>query len=88
MRVGDGGSMALLEVTDTGRGISPEEMPHLFTRLRRGPDAVVAQTPGAGLGLPIVQTIVQTIVQAHGGRIDVTSEVGVGSTFRVYLPYA
>ena len=84
LRVGHGGAMALLEVTDTGRGVSPQELPHLFKRLYRGPDAVVAQTPGAGLGLPIAQTIVQT----HGGRIDVTSEVGVGSTFRVYLPYA
>ncbi len=84
LRVGDGGSMAVLEVVDTGRGISQQEMPHLFKRLYRGPDAVVAQTPGAGLGLAIAQTI----VQAHLGRIDVTSDLGVGTAFRVYLPYA
>jgi light-regulated signal transduction histidine kinase (bacteriophytochrome) len=63
----------------TGRGMSPEQLPDVF-------DAYWQAEPrgrkGVGLGLAIVQGI----VQAHGGRIDVTSSLGVGSTFRFTLP--
>ncbi|MDP2775437.1 MAG: ATP-binding protein [Nocardioides sp.] len=84
IRLSDGGTMAVVEVADTGAGVTPEEASKLFQRLYRGSDAVASQTQGAGLGLPIAQKI----VDAHGGSIDVTSELGVGTVFRVHLPYA
>src|SRR3990172_3196590 len=71
-----------LSVRDTGVGIPADQLPHIFERFRRvrrsgGGDAV-----GTGLGLAIVQEF----AQAHGGRIEVESEEGVGSTFTVTLP--
>ncbi|HLF28618.1 MAG TPA: PAS domain S-box protein [Anaerolineae bacterium] len=69
-----------LEVQDTGRGIEPEDLPHLFERFYRGQN--VSHIPGNGLGLALVNQI----VEMHGGRTEVESQVGVGSTFRVWLP--
>jgi signal transduction histidine kinase len=69
-----------LGFTDTGDGISSEDLPRLFERFYRGDKARVAG--GTGLGL----TIANEIVRAHGGKIQVTSEKGQGSTFIVYLP--
>ena len=59
---------------------------NMFARHKDGhePPVEISQTQGAGLGLPIAQKI----VHAHGGSIDVTSELGVGTVFRVHLPYA
>ena len=71
-----------LEVRDEGAGIPEEELPRIFDRLYRSSDAVRQQVPGAGLGL----TIAQAIVEAHGGRIAASSEVGAGTTVRVELP--
>jgi signal transduction histidine kinase len=65
---------------DTGRGIPPEELPHLFEKYRRVREA--KRTEGTGLGL----FIARTIVAAHGGEIHVESTPGVGSTFTVLLP--
>ena len=84
VRLRDGGHQAVLEVSDTGVGVSEDELPRLFERLYRAPGAVAAQIPGAGLGLPIVQAI----VDAHDGEVAVESTPGVGTTFRVTLPYA
>lgn len=84
IRVSDTGSTALVEVADTGAGVAPDELAQLFQRLYRGSHALASHTQGAGLGLPIAQRL----VHAHGGRIDVTSELGVGTVFRVHLPYA
>lgn len=75
---------ATIEVADTGIGISPEALPYIFERFYREDHARSKATGGFGLGLAIVQQI----VQAHQGRIDVTSEVGKGSRFRVSLPVA
>lgn len=72
-----------IEVADTGPGILPENLPHLFERFYRVPDAE-GFTEGTGLGL----TIAQRIVEEHGGRIEVESEIGKGSLFRCYLPVA
>ena len=71
---------AIIEVSDTGIGIPAEHLPHIFKRLYTVDPA--RSSGGAGLGL----SIAQQIVQAHGGRIEVQSEVAKGSTFTVYLP--
>jgi heavy metal sensor kinase len=70
-------------IEDTGIGIGPEDLPHIFERHYRA-DRSRSRSGGHGLGLAIAQWI----AQAHGGRIEVTSEVGKGSTFTVWLPVA
>ena len=75
------GGKCRLCVADTGVGIAPEDLPHVFDRFFRG-DKSRANTGGSGLGL----SIVQSIVQAHGGRIEAESELGRGSRFVVTLP--
>ena len=69
-------------VRDTGPGISHEEQERVFDRFYRGSLAESGHLPGTGLGL----SIAQEIVRAHGGRVTVASQVGVGSTFTVTLP--
>jgi CheY-like chemotaxis protein len=78
-----GGGEIELRVADTGRGIPPEVVPVLFQRYVRAPERD-APTGGTGLGLMIVREI----VEAHGGRVEVKSQVGAGSTFTVRLPVA
>jgi heavy metal sensor kinase len=74
--------MACLSVRDTGCGIAPEHLPHVFERFYRADSA--RTTGGAGLGLAICSWI----VEAHGGQVEVDSELGVGTTFTVSLPRA
>ncbi len=69
-------------VEDTGHGIEPENIPHLFERFYRTDWARAKDTAGTGLGLPIVKEI----MDAHGGSISVTSEVNKGSVFTLRLP--
>ncbi|MEW5987942.1 MAG: GAF domain-containing protein [Chloroflexota bacterium] len=76
--------MACLEVADSGLGIEPEDRPRLFDRFYRGRRVSQSNIPGTGLGLAIVKEI----VNLHGGAIDVQSQPGEGSTFRVWLPLA
>ena len=80
------GEWARLTVTDTGVGIPPQELPHLFERFYRVDKARSRALGGAGLGL----SIAQRIVHLHGGRIEAASEgaPGRGSTFSVWLPLA
>jgi signal transduction histidine kinase len=73
-----------LRVADDGRGIAPESLGGIFERFRRVDTSRSRHTGGAGLGLAIVK---QT-VEAHGGTIAVTSEVGKGTVFVVRLPKA
>ncbi len=69
-------------VEDTGHGIEPENIPHLFERFYRTDWARAKDSAGTGLGLPIVKEI----MDAHGGSISVTSEVNKGSVFTLRLP--
>jgi signal transduction histidine kinase len=70
-------------VEDTGIGIGPEDLPHIFERHYRA-DRSRGPSGGHGLGLAIALWI----AQAHGGQIEVTSELGKGSTFTLWLPDA
>lgn len=79
--VSDYMGQAVVSVEDTGMGIPESEMDKIFDRFYRV-DASRGLTVGSGLGL----SIVRTIVEAHGGKVDVKSEVGKGSTFIVTLP--
>lgn len=72
----------LLEVADTGSGIAPDDVPHIFKRFYRANRARTQTERRAGLGLAIVHSI----VEAHGGTIDVKSQLGLGTTFTVRLP--
>lgn len=75
---------AVLQVEDSGRGISDEHLPHLFERFYRVDTARDRAHGGSGIGL----TIVRSIVEAHGGRVTVDSDgAGTGTTFTVELPY-
>ena len=77
------GDMAKVIVRDTGPGISPQDLPHIFDRFYRGEKSRTrSKTSGFGLGLSIAYWIVDT----HGGRIEVDSHDGQGTTFCVYLP--
>lgn len=70
-----------VEIQDTGPGIPRAALPHIFERFYRSPDEE-GQSAGVGLGL----SISKRIIDAHGGRIEVESEVGVGTTFTCCLP--
>jgi signal transduction histidine kinase len=79
------GAEAEIEVRDTGQGITPEALPHVFDRFYQA-DASRSrrERQGAGLGLAIAQEI----VAAHGGKISVRSQLGRGTAFTVRLPLA
>lgn len=82
VRLGTEDPHVVLDVVDTGIGISAEDCRRLFTRFFRTDDAARRAVAGAGLGL----SITKDIVESHGGTIDVQSVVGAGSVFRVRLP--
>jgi PAS domain S-box-containing protein len=73
-----------IDVADSGIGIPPAEADHLFNRFVRASNARTAGLPGIGLGL----SIVKVLAEMHGGRVEVHSGLGLGSTFSVYLPVA
>ena len=72
----------VIAVTDTGRGLSQEDLGHLFEEFWRADSAVQEATEGTGLGLALANQL----VLLHGGHLEVTSAVGLGSTFTVVLP--
>jgi PAS domain S-box-containing protein len=78
------GGYALITVADTGLGIPPDEISHVFERFRRVRSGAAQSIAGTGLGL----TIVKQIVEMHGGKIWVESAVGHGSAFHFTIPLA
>jgi signal transduction histidine kinase len=69
-------------VQDTGVGVEPQDLPHIFERFYRGQNVRQSGIPGTGLGLAIVKEI----VNLHEGTIEIESVVGKGTTFRIWLP--
>jgi nitrogen-specific signal transduction histidine kinase len=82
VRVRSDRHMVIVEIADRGVGVAPADQGRIFERFYRASGAL--HRPGFGLGLPIVRDL----VQAHGGRVDMTSVPGAGSTFRIILPRA
>ncbi|MFN8371487.1 MAG: PAS domain S-box protein [Anaerolineae bacterium] len=72
----------VIEIRDTGPGIKPENIAHVFERFYKADDSRALSTGGAGLGL----SIVKRVVELHHGTIDVESTYGEGATFRIVLP--
>ena len=75
-------SEGAVEVRDTGIGIAPEDQAHVFDKFYRVKSVQVSGIEGTGLGLAIVKSI----IEGHGGRVWVESELGQGSTFGFALP--
>lgn len=73
---------AWLRITDTGVGISPEDLPHIFERFRRGAHPI--KTSGSGIGL----SIVATLVHAHHGSVEVDTQLGTGTSISLTFPLA
>jgi signal transduction histidine kinase len=73
-----------ITVSDRGAGIRKEDLPHLFKPFFRSREAATGGIPGTGLGL----SLVRHIAEAHGGRVQVVSEMGKGSAFTILLPAA
>lgn len=83
VHIGRAGNMVRVEVRDTGRGISPEDLPHVFDRFYRADRSRARATGGAGLGLAIARQL----VASHGGSLTASSEgLNRGATFAVFLP--
>jgi PAS domain S-box-containing protein len=78
----DGIQWVTISVSDSGEGILPEELPHIFERFYRGSASRKTNAPGTGLGLAISQEILGRM----GGKISVVSEPGQGSTFTIWMP--
>ncbi|MEO5986747.1 MAG: HAMP domain-containing sensor histidine kinase [Candidatus Limnocylindria bacterium] len=82
IRLTDAGDGATIEVRDSGPGIPADELPRVFERFYRGTNTGDARASGSGLGLAIVRSI----VEMHGGEIDLSSVVGEGTVFTISLP--
>jgi PAS domain S-box-containing protein len=76
------GECILMTISDTGVGIPPDELPHIFKRFHRVNRARARTIEGTGIGLALVQEL----VRLHGGAVSVESDEGVGSTFKVAIP--
>jgi signal transduction histidine kinase len=76
------GSAVLFKVSDQGRGIPGEDIPRIFLPSYRSSDPENREVPGAGLGL----SVVQHVMESHGGKVTVESIIGRGSTFTLAIP--
>jgi signal transduction histidine kinase len=74
---------AIVAIADTGIGIPEKDLPHIWERFYRVETTATRNVQGSGLGL----SLVQSVLEAHAGHVEVESEVGKGTTFRVYLPF-
>ena len=79
----DEGGLAI-SVADTGEGIAPEDLPHVFERFYRSGSSRARKEGGTGLGLAIVKQM----VEAHGGKVCVESKIGTGSIFSILFPFS
>lgn len=84
--LGKDGAHSILTIQDTGQGIPEEDLPHVFERFYRGEKSRTRSRDGKGFGLGL--SIAYWIVRNHGGRIEVESTEGEGTTFSVWLPLA
>jgi two-component system phosphate regulon sensor histidine kinase PhoR len=84
VKVSSDRSQAILKVSDTGEGIDPRDQEKIFERFFRATKSRSDLGGGSGLGL----SIVKSIVDAHKGEIELTSEPGMGSTFIARLPFS
>ncbi len=82
VRCAEGANSAVIQVEDNGYGIPAADLPFIFNRFYRVRSGKASEVEGNGLGLAIVKSI----VEQHGGQINVTSEVGKGTQFSVFLP--
>ncbi|CAN5818064.1 hypothetical protein BH18ACI4_BH18ACI4_11830 [soil metagenome] len=78
---GKRGKEVLITIKDYGLGIGPDDLPYIFEPFRRGREAIASQLHGNGLGL----TLVKRIIETHGGRLNVTSTLGQGSSFTLHF---
>jgi two-component system phosphate regulon sensor histidine kinase PhoR len=84
VRVAPADGHVVLQVSDQGSGIHPDDLKRIFERFYRARDARSNKVRGSGIGLALVKEI----AEAHGGRVSVESVLGKGSTFTVTLPVA
>jgi two-component system sensor histidine kinase BaeS len=82
VNLGSEPSWAVTEIRDTGKGISSQDLAHIFERFYRGDLSRSRESGGAGIGL----TIAKAMVEAHQGTLEVESELGVGTIVRIRLP--
>ncbi|MDQ0203573.1 sensor histidine kinase [Pectinatus haikarae] len=76
------GRWVKISIADNGTGISKEDLPHVFDHFYRGDKSRDRKSGGSGLGLAIVRQLIEN----HGGKIEVTSTIGMGTTFNILLP--
>jgi two-component system sensor histidine kinase BaeS len=76
------GDTIVITITDSGEGIAPEHLPHIFDRFYKTAAAKGMASRGSGLGL----SIVKAVIERHGGKVSASSTVGVGTTLRIELP--
>jgi two-component system OmpR family sensor kinase len=82
VRARESAGWVVVEVADTGPGISPEDLDHIWEELYRSAEA--RSVPGSGLGLALVRAV----VERHGGSVDIETRLGSGTVMRVQLPVA